>query len=73
MSKKYLYAVRVEDCEVTFLRGDDSIKMPVTVFKDDHSSPAVFTNKAAAEKFCDEMQRLYPDTPYTVHKFLPQS
>ena len=58
MFKKYLYAVRVEDCEVTFLRGDDSIKMPVIVFKGDHSSPAVFANKAAAEKFCDEMQRL---------------
>lgn len=55
MSKKYLYAVRIEDCEVTFLR------------------PAVFTNKAAAEKFCDEMQRLCPDMTYTVLKFLPQS
>ena len=72
MFKKYLYAVQAENCKVIF-PDKYSITTPVTIFKGNYSEPAVFIKRAAAEKFCSEMNNNYPDTPYTVHKFLPRS
>ena len=73
MSKKYLYIVRAENCEVTFPKAEHSIMIPVGIFNGTYEDPAVYTNSAAAEKFCSKMNNNHPNTPYTVHKFLPQS
>ena len=72
MFKKHLYAVRAENCIVIFPDQYSITTTPVTIFKGNYSEPAVFIKRAAAEKFCSEMNNNYPDTPYTVHKFLPQ-
>ena len=73
MSKKYLYAVRAEGCEVTYPGADHSCRTPVTIFSGSFHQPAVYTNKVAADQLCKYMNEQWPDTLYTVHKFLPRS
>lgn len=69
MSKKYLYAVYLNDCMVCFPDEDVPYAMDLLIVDNDVS--AVYTSRKAAEKYRDTMQRLYPNSKYVVKKFLP--
>lgn len=70
MFKKYLYAVILKHCELTFPDNTTSPFNPV-IFCGRDGIPAVFTSQAMADKQCAAMRRLFPENDYFVYKFLP--